>query len=84
MKNSNQPPSLATAEQLAAAFQMTLTQIWRLQRLGRIPVVRLGRRTLRFNVAEVAEALAAQTKPSTYLRSATNLLPKLTTKGPRK
>jgi predicted DNA-binding transcriptional regulator AlpA len=84
MKNSNQPPSLATAEQLAAAFQMTLTQIWRLQRLGRIPVVRLGRRTLRFNVAEVAEALAAQTKPSTYQRSATNLFPQPATKGPRK
>jgi hypothetical protein len=40
------PPTLTTAEQIAPAFQMTPPQIWRLARQGRIPVIRLGRRTL--------------------------------------
>lgn len=60
------PPTLATAEQLASAFSMSLQQIWRLQRQGRIPCVRLGRRTLRFNLAEVAAALEAQTRPAVF------------------
>lgn len=60
------PPILCKAENLAEAFSMTLQQIWRLQRQGRIPCVRLGRRTLRFNLGEVAAALEAQTRPSVF------------------
>ena len=64
--NPQTPPTLTTAEQLAEAFSMSLQQIWRLQRQGRIPCVRLGRRTLRFNTAEVAAALEAQTRPAVF------------------
>jgi len=60
------PPILCKAENLAEAFEMSLQQIWRLQRQGRIPCVRLGRRTLRFNLGEVAAALEAQTRPSVF------------------
>jgi predicted DNA-binding transcriptional regulator AlpA len=60
------PPTLATAEELAPAFQMTPPQIWRLARQGRIPVIRLGRRTLRFDLQKVAEALQAQTIPAVF------------------
>ena len=60
------PPILCKAEDLAEAFSMSLQQIWRLQRQGRIPCVRLGRRTLRFNLGEVAAALEAQTRPSVF------------------
>jgi predicted DNA-binding transcriptional regulator AlpA len=67
IKNPPQtPPALSTAAQLASAFQMTPPQIWRLARQGRIPVLILGRRTYRFNIAEVAEALAAQTSPAVF------------------
>jgi predicted DNA-binding transcriptional regulator AlpA len=60
------PPTLVTAEKLAEAFSLTLQQVWRLQRQGRIPCVRLGRRTLRFNLNEVAAALEAQTRPAVF------------------
>jgi hypothetical protein len=62
------PLTLVTAEQLAPAFQMTPHQIWRLARQGRIPVLKLGRRTYRFNLAEVAVALEAQTRPAVFLK----------------
>ncbi len=61
-------PTLATAEELATAFTMTPAQVWRLHRQGRIPSVNLGRRTLRFNLEAVAEALTAQSKPCTFLK----------------
>ena len=63
-------PSLATAEELATAFTMTTAQVWRLHRQGRIPSINLGRRTLRFNLEAVAEALAAQSKPCAFLKEA--------------
>jgi hypothetical protein len=45
---------------------MTPPQIWRLARQGRIPVIRFGRRTLRFDLQKVAEALQAQTTPAVF------------------
>jgi len=63
-------PTLATAEELATAFTMTTAQVWRLHRQGRIPSINLGRRTLRFNLEAVAEALTAQSKPCTFLKEA--------------
>jgi predicted DNA-binding transcriptional regulator AlpA len=63
-------PTLATAEELATAFTMSTAQVWRLHRQGRIPSIYLGRRTLRFNLEAVAEALTAQSKPCTFLKGA--------------
>ena len=62
-KNSFQ---LLTAEDIASACSMTIPQVWRLQRLGRIPSTRLGHRTLRFNLEDVQRALVAQSKPCTF------------------
>lgn len=45
---------------------MSPQQIWRLARQGRIPVLKLGRRTYRFDLAQVADALAAQTRPAVF------------------
>lgn len=64
--HSKNPFQLLTAEEIAPALSMNLQQVWRLQRLGRIPSTRLGHRTLRFNLEEVQKALTAQSKPCSF------------------
>ncbi len=48
---------LLTVEQLAERLQVTPRTARELYRRGRIPGLKLGHRTLRFNLADVIEAL---------------------------
>jgi predicted DNA-binding transcriptional regulator AlpA len=48
---------LLDAKQLSPRLSMTVAQVLRLQRQGRIPAIRLGHRTLRFNISAVMAAL---------------------------
>lgn len=50
--------SLVDAGALGGMLAMSRQQIWRLHRQGRIPVVRIGRRTHRYDPAAVRAALA--------------------------
>jgi predicted DNA-binding transcriptional regulator AlpA len=54
-KNETQ---LVDADALGAMLSMSRQQVWRLHRQGRIPVLRLGRRTHRYDVMAVRAALA--------------------------
>lgn len=55
---------LLTAKELAAALQLNEQTVYRLARNGAIPFVRIGKKAIRFDLARVAEALAATPPPS--------------------
>ena len=53
---------LLTAEQLAARWQVPISQVWRLARADAIPTVRLGR-YVRFNPAAIEAFERGETTP---------------------
>ena len=53
------------AYQLADRLSLKPSQVWRLHRQGKIPVITLGRRTHRYRLDEVMAALAKQTRAAT-------------------
>jgi len=50
---------LLTAKQLAGALQLNEQTVYRLARSGEIPVVRIGKKAIRFDLERVTEALAS-------------------------
>ncbi len=50
---------LLTAKELAAALQLNEQTVYRLARSGEIPVVRIGKKAIRFDLERVREALGA-------------------------
>ena len=48
---------LMTAKELAEHLRLGPASIWRLTSEGKIPVIRLGKRTLRYNFDDVMKAL---------------------------
>jgi predicted DNA-binding transcriptional regulator AlpA len=54
------PPSsrLVDARTLGELLSMSRPQVWRLHRLGKIPVVKVGYRTHRYDIEAVIAALA--------------------------
>ena len=48
---------LVDAESLGEAIAMTRQQVWRLHRMGKIPVVKVGYRTHRYDIDAVLAAL---------------------------
>lgn len=60
--------SLVTAVQLAAHLGVSLGQIHRLSAAKRIPRVKLGHRTVRFDLEKVVAALGQTVEPPTVLR----------------
>jgi excisionase family DNA binding protein len=56
-----QPPTehldFVTAKDLAHRFAVTVDTVRRWTRSGRLPVIRFGKKTLRFSIPEVANAL---------------------------
>ena len=51
-----------TAEELASFLKMPIASVWRLSRSGQIPSYRLGR-LMRFDIAEVRDALKVEVRP---------------------
>ena len=57
-RNNNQTgEEILTPKQMAARLKISQAQIRKLYRSGKIPVMRAGYRTLRFNVGDVYSAL---------------------------
>ena len=56
--SSDNGARLLTAEELASRWQVPVSQVYRLARAGKLPVVRLGR-YVRFRLADVEEFEAA-------------------------
>jgi len=48
---------LMTAKELSEYLRLSAASIWRLTSEGKIPVIRLGKRTLRYNFDDVMKAL---------------------------
>jgi len=48
---------LMTAKELSGYLRLSAASIWRLTSEGKIPVIRLGKRTLRYNFDDVMKAL---------------------------
>jgi excisionase family DNA binding protein len=51
-------PEYLTSEQLAAELQISGDAVRRLRRRGSIPAIRVGYRTIRYRLADVAAAMA--------------------------
>lgn len=64
MSKTKDTPEIVTAETLGGRISMTKEQIWRLHRQKKIPVISIGRRSHRYDVAAVLAALAKLTQPA--------------------
>jgi hypothetical protein len=53
---------LKTAEEVGAVVRLDAATVHRLARLGRIPSLRLSKKTVRFDLAAVLAAMGAPTK----------------------
>lgn len=59
----NSSPQLLTAQELARVLKLNPQTLYRLARRGVLPAIRIGKKSLRFDPAQVRNALQAQTKP---------------------
>jgi excisionase family DNA binding protein len=64
-KNS---PHLLTAQELARVLKLNPQTLYRLARRGVLPAIRIGKKALRFDLAQVRNALQAQTTSLTLVR----------------
>ena len=53
IKNKIKTPELLTANQLADYLQLNVGSVYRLSENGTIPSVKIGKKMLRFNLADV-------------------------------
>jgi hypothetical protein len=61
--NTTQPtPPIVDAPTLGGIISMTKEQVWKLHREGKIPVIKLGHRRHRYDVAAVLQALNKQSQ----------------------
>jgi len=67
MENDKTNRKLLTAPQLGEILGFTTQQIWRFHRIGKIPYVRLGYRTNRYDLDACTAALARFTVDVTTL-----------------
>jgi len=58
-----QVPELLTAQELATALKLNTQTLYRLVRQGLVPAIRIGRKTLRFDLVQVRAALQSQEPP---------------------
>ncbi|MEI8191451.1 MAG: helix-turn-helix domain-containing protein [candidate division NC10 bacterium] len=63
----NNSPQLLTAQELARGLKLNPQTLYRLARQGVIPAIRIGKKSLRFDAAQVRNALQAPTKPLTLV-----------------
>lgn len=59
----NSSPQLLTAQELARVLKLNPQTLYRLARRGVLPAIRIGKKSLRFDPAQVRIALQAQTTP---------------------
>ena len=59
----NSSPQLLTAQELARVLKLNPQTLYRLVRRGVLPAIRIGKKSLRFDPAQVRIALQVQTKP---------------------
>ena len=59
----NSSPQLLTAQELARGLKLHPQTLYRLARRGVLPAIRIGKKSLRFDPAQVRIALQAQTTP---------------------
>lgn len=68
---------LWTAKEVAATFQLNEQTVYRLARRGEIPFIRIGTKTIRFDLEQVREALEAKFRTSIRSLSPISTLPPL-------
>ena len=59
----NSSPQLLTVQELARVLKLNPQTLYRLARRGVLPAIRIGKKSLRFDPAQVRIALQAQTTP---------------------
>ena len=72
LEATNSSPQLLTAQELARVLKLNPQTLYRLARRGVIPAIRIGKKSLRFDPAQVRTVLQAQTTPLTLVAPPTS------------